>query len=255
MKVYLVDPKPYHEFVMGIPMALAGLLRFDDLKMSFNYLKRVEHIRDEVVDVKESGLKLAGGEVIKGDYHVLAIGAFRIGDDIYSVDGAEAFYKAVEGAEAVRFIVDELYPAMGFNEISLAIKMLWPQKEVSIHLVYVHPDYLWLFNSFKDTFAKHGVVVTEEPPMVSNKREIHVLVPELSIHPLAKGAQSGDVVRDPVRPDLPHRGLLALEDRPSGYRLGRHMASLHRGASHNQRDKEGRCRCGGRRMDVYKGPR
>lgn len=191
VKVYLVDPKPYHEFVMGIPMAFAGLVRFEDLKMSLDSLKRVEHLRDEVVDVKEGGLKLASGEVIKGDYQILAVGAFKVGDDFYSVEGAEAFYRAVETATAVRFIVDELYPVMGFGELATAIKTLWPQKEVSIHLVYVHPDYKWLFDSFSATFAKHGVVVTEEPPPTGNKGEIHVVVPELNMHPLAKGLKVG----------------------------------------------------------------
>jgi NADH dehydrogenase FAD-containing subunit len=191
VKVYLVDPKPYHEFVMGIPMAFAGLVKFDDLRMSLDSLKRVEHVRDEVVDVRESGLKLASGEVIRGDYNVLAVGAFKIGDDFYSVEGAEAFYRAAETAPAVRFVIDELYPVMGFGEIAMAVKSLWPQKEVSIHLVYVHPDYKWLFEAFSAQMAKLGISLSEEPPPTEDKAEIHVVVPELNPHPLTKGLKVG----------------------------------------------------------------
>ncbi len=208
VKVYLVDPKPYHEFVMGIPMAFAGLVKFDDLRMSLDSLKRVEHVRDEVVDVRESRLKLASGEVIRGDYNVLAVGAFKIGDDFYSVEGAEAFYRAAETAPAVRFVIDELYPVMGFGEIAMAVKSIWPQKEVSIHLVYVHPDYRWLFEAFSAQMAKLGISLSEEPP--ARRRQggdtrggARAQPPSADERPQGRPA-----VRDTVRPHLPHRRYL-----------------------------------------------
>lgn len=193
VKIYLIDPKPYHEFVMGIPMALAGLVKFEDLRMPLDGLKRVKYVRDEVVDVRESGLKLSSGEIVRGDYNVLAVGSFKVGDDFFSVEGAEAFFNAVSAATAVRFVVDELYPIMGFGEIAISIKTLWPQKEVSIHMVYVHPDYKWLFDAYKETFEKYGVLFTEEPPPNDRRGELHVVVPELYLHPLAKGLKVGSL--------------------------------------------------------------
>lgn len=73
-EVVLIEPKDHHEFTMGIPMAFAGLVEFKDLKMPFSSLKRVRHIRDQVVAVEPGGFRLSTGELIDGDYEVLAIG-------------------------------------------------------------------------------------------------------------------------------------------------------------------------------------
>lgn len=35
-EVLLIGLKSHHEFTMGIPMAFAGLVKFDDLKMPFS---------------------------------------------------------------------------------------------------------------------------------------------------------------------------------------------------------------------------
>lgn len=50
-EVVVTDPRPYHEFRLGIPMAFAGLLGFDDLVFYYSDMKRVVHVRDDVVKV------------------------------------------------------------------------------------------------------------------------------------------------------------------------------------------------------------
>ncbi|MFB6490941.1 MAG: NAD(P)/FAD-dependent oxidoreductase [Thermoproteus sp. AZ2] len=188
-EVLLIEPKDYHEFTMGIPMAFAGLVEFKDLKMPLSSLRRIRHIKDQVVAVEPGGFRISSGELINGDYKVLAIGSLRVGhDDFYTVEGAENTYRLAASADVVRFIVDEAYPVMGFQEVAIAVKSVWKEKKVYVHVLYIHDDYRWLFNTYKDTFDKYGVALTEDPPPIKTEgRELHLFVPELAQHPLARG--------------------------------------------------------------------
>ncbi|MFB6491027.1 MAG: NAD(P)/FAD-dependent oxidoreductase [Thermoproteus sp. AZ2] len=193
VKATVVDPKPYHEFLIGVPMAFGGLVEFDQLKFPFSSMGRIRHVQSEVVEVAEDGgFKLADGSVLRGDYNVLAVGSVRLGPETYfTVDGAKALYEKVKSAKAVRFIVDETYPVIGFQEIAIAVKSLWRSKEVSIHMVYVHPDYRWLFELHSHLFREFGIPITDEPPASYSPGELLVTVPSTVLHPLARGLALG----------------------------------------------------------------
>lgn len=190
-EIVLVDPKERHEFLIGIPMAFGGLVEFDDLKFPFRAMRRVKHIQGEVIEVDRGGFRLADGSAVGGDYNILAVGSVRLGPEVYyTVDGAKALYEKTKAARAVRFIVDETYPVIGFQEIAIAVKSVWRNKDVSIHIVYVHDDYRWLFELHSRLFEEFGIAVTDEPPRPA-PGELHVMVPSTVAHPLARGLRVG----------------------------------------------------------------
>ncbi|MBP1449061.1 MAG: hypothetical protein JZD41_03465 [Thermoproteus sp.] len=86
----MVDPRPYHEFRLGIPMAFAGLLDFDDLVFYYSGMKRVVHVRDDVVKAAKDGVYTSSGSRLRGGTVVLAVDAVRIGPPSFStVEEAE----------------------------------------------------------------------------------------------------------------------------------------------------------------------
>ncbi|MCC6036459.1 MAG: NAD(P)/FAD-dependent oxidoreductase, partial [Pyrobaculum sp.] len=81
----------------------------------------------------------AGGPVC-GDYLVLAPGAVKLGSvNYWTLNGARELYNKVVSAKAVRFIVNTFTPVIGFQELAYAIKTMFPEKEVSVHVVYASP--------------------------------------------------------------------------------------------------------------------
>ena len=87
-------------------------------------------------------------------------------------------------AKAIRFIVNVFTPVMGFQELAYAIKSRFPEKEVSVHVVYVSPDYNFLLDAWKSKAREIGVEVSSDPPEW-RQGELHVSVPAARTHPLA----------------------------------------------------------------------
>lgn len=54
--VVLIDPSPHHEFPIGIPIAAAGLVEFEELKTSFNEFKKITYIRGQPPSWRTSAL-------------------------------------------------------------------------------------------------------------------------------------------------------------------------------------------------------
>jgi len=76
----LVDPKDYHEFAVGVPMAVAGLVEFKDLLFPFRQLTKAKFVKARVAKVDgKCGRPAVGSGLISGDYLVLAPGALHIG--------------------------------------------------------------------------------------------------------------------------------------------------------------------------------
>jgi len=186
VEVVLVDPKDYHEFVVGVPMAVAGLVEFKDLLFPFRQLTKAKFVKAKIATIDERCARPAEGSgPICGDYLVLAPGALRIGSAQYwSVEGGAAIAQAAAGAKAVRFIVNELTPVIGFQELAYSIKARWPEKEVTVHLVYVGDDYQFLLEPWKKWALEIGVEVSEDPPEW-RPDELYINVPAVRPHPLA----------------------------------------------------------------------
>ena len=188
-EVVLVEPKPAHEFVIGIPMAYGGLVEFKDLLFPLSNLKRVKHVRDSAKALDGRCVRLTGGSPICGDYVVLAPGSYKVGSaEYWSVEGAARLFEKIGAAKAVRFVVNELNPTMGFQELAYSIKTRFPDKEVSIHLVYVSNDWLYLLEPWKAKAKEVGIDVTDEPPSYT-RGELHISVPAARPHPLTAGLE------------------------------------------------------------------
>lgn len=185
--VYLVDPKPVHEFVIGIPIAIAGLVDFRDLIYPFERLRRVIYVKATAAAVEDRCIRTREGPPkLCGDYVVLAPGGMKLGSvEYWTVRGAEELLQAAQGARAIRFVVNELTPLMGFQEIAYSLKARFPEKEVSIHLVYIGDDYRLLLEPWREQASKIGLVIEEEPPPPKRGGELHLSVPVLRPHPLA----------------------------------------------------------------------
>lgn len=192
-EVLLVEPKPAHEFVIGIPMAYGGLVKFKDLVFPLSQLKRIKHVWDYAKTLEGRCVRLANSSDVCGDYVVLAPGSYKVGNaEYWSVEGAERLFEKIRTARAIRFIVSEFTPVMGFQEIAYAVKTRFPDKEVSVHLVYVSDDYMFLLEPWKAKAKEIGLEVTDEPPPLS-RDELHISVPAVRPHPLSAGLD--------VRPD------------------------------------------------------
>ncbi|ACB39309.1 FAD-dependent oxidoreductase [Pyrobaculum neutrophilum] len=183
-EVVLVEPNPYHNFVIGVPMAYAGLINFSDLLFPLSSLKRVRHVRDRAVSLDAGpSIRLERAFTLRGDYIVLAPGAYKVGTaDYWTVEGAEALYQKIVRAPAVRFVVSEFTPVMGFQELAYSIKTRFPEKDVSIHLVYISDDYLFLLEPWRASAARVGVQVSMDPPPPDG---LHISVPAVRPHPIA----------------------------------------------------------------------
>lgn len=186
--IVVVDPNDSHEFPIGIPMAFAGLVDFGDLYFPFSRMKKVTYIRGAASVVEGNCVRLAVGPVhrVCGDYVVLAPGGVKIGSAKYwSVSGAAELYRKLAAAEGVRFVVNVETPVMGFQEVAYSIKSRFPDKKVSIHLVYVGRDYSNLLSLWARWAESVGVELSEELPPLDGT--LHVSVPALVPHPLAAG--------------------------------------------------------------------
>ncbi|AET31601.1 NAD-binding protein [Pyrobaculum ferrireducens] len=204
----VVDPKPIHEFVIGIPLAFAGLVDFEDLAFPFSDLRRVVHVKAAVVSVEGGCVRTNTGPVqVCGDYVVLAPGGYKVGSaEYWSVEGSRRLFQAVEGSRAVRFVVNEFTPVAGFAEIAYAIKTRFPEKDVSIHVVFIHDDYKMFMSIQREHMVKSGVEISEEPPPY-REGELRVSVPAVRIHPIAAGL---DV--DPVTFETQHERVYLIGD-------------------------------------------
>jgi NADH dehydrogenase FAD-containing subunit len=187
-EVLLVEPKPVHEFAIGIPMAYGGLVDFKDLIFPLTQLRRVKHVWDHAVALDGRCVKLSSSQSVCGDYVVLAPGSYKLGTaEYWSVEGSEKLYGLMKKAKAVRFVVSEFTPVIGFQEIAYAVKTRFPDKEVSVHLVYVSDDYQFLLEPWKAKAKEAGVEVTGDPPPHKAVDELHIAVPAVRPHPLAAG--------------------------------------------------------------------
>ncbi|MGC8583218.1 MAG: FAD-dependent oxidoreductase [Thermoproteus sp.] len=189
-EVVLVEPKPVHEFVIGIPMAYGGLVDFKDLIFPLSQLKKVRHVWDHATALDGTCVRLSNTQDVCGDYVVLAPGSYKVGTaEYWSVEGAERLYELMKKARAVRFIVSEFTPVIGFQEIAYAVKTRFPEKEVSVHLVYVSDDYVFLLEPWKAKAKEIGVEVTGDPPPHKAVDELHISVPAVRPHPLTAGLE------------------------------------------------------------------
>ncbi|MGC9118071.1 MAG: FAD-dependent oxidoreductase [Thermoproteus sp.] len=189
-EVVLVEPKPVHEFVIGIPMAYGGLVDFKDLIFPLSQLKKVRHVWDHATALDGTCVRLSNTRDVCGDYVVLAPGSYKVGTaEYWSVEGAERLYELMKKARAVRFIVSEFTPVIGFQEIAYAVKTRFPEKEVSVHLVYVSDDYVFLLEPWKAKAKEIGVEVTSDPPPHKAVDELHISVPAVRPHPLTAGLE------------------------------------------------------------------
>ncbi|MGC9051574.1 MAG: hypothetical protein ACP5J3_11665, partial [Pyrobaculum sp.] len=126
--------------------------------------------------------------------------------EYWSVEGSRRLFQAVEGSRAVRFIVNEFTPVAGFAEIAYAIKTRFPEKDVSIHVVFIHDDYKMFMSIQREYMVKSGVEISEEPPPY-REGELRVSVPAVRIHPIAAGL---DV--DPVTFETQHERVYLIGD-------------------------------------------
>jgi len=188
-EVVLVEPEDYHFFVVGVPMAFGGLVKFGDLLFPFAAAKKVRHLKFAAKALSlERGKPCVRGQThsaVCGDYLILAPGGLKLGSAAYwTPSGALDLYAKVTAAKTVRFIVNVFNPAIGFQELAYAVKTRFPEKGVSIHLVYVSPDYDFLLKPWISKAQEAGIAVTRDPPEW-REGEFHVSVPEVRPHPLA----------------------------------------------------------------------
>ncbi|ABP51710.1 MAG: FAD/NAD(P)-binding oxidoreductase [Pyrobaculum arsenaticum] len=183
-RVVLIEPKENHEFVIGIPMAFGGLIDFDQLLFPLSQLRRVIHVRDNAKALDGKCVRLASMPSVCGDYVVLAPGAYKLGSvEYWNVEGAKKLWNNVEKAQSIHFIVNELNPVIGFQEIAYAIKTRFPEKRVSIHLVYVADDYRFLLNPWMTWAEAKGIEISEDPPQ-HRPGDLYISVPSVRPHPL-----------------------------------------------------------------------
>lgn len=185
-EVVVVDPQDRHQFIIGVPMAMAGMVDFEQLLFPFTSMKKVQFVQSKAIGVEDRCVRIADGNSprVCGRYLVLAPGALRIGSaEYWNVKGAQAIYEAVKKAPAVRFIVNEYNPVMGFQEIAYAIKARHPEKAVSVHVVYVSPDYQNVLSLWARWAREVGIEVSDEPPEYK-PGELHISVPGVRPHPL-----------------------------------------------------------------------
>lgn len=206
--VVLIDPSPHHEFPIGIPIAAAGLVEFEELKAPFKEFKKITYIRGSAAVVEDKCVRLSTGPVgqVCGDYVVLAPGGVKVGSaEYWSVSGAERLLKKITEARGVRFVVNVDTPVIGFQEIAYSIKSRYPDKDVSIHLVYVSHDYTTLLEVWKKWASSIGVELTDEPPPQDGT--LHISVPALLPHPLA-----AEFEIDPVTFQTQNEGVYVIGD-------------------------------------------
>jgi NADH dehydrogenase FAD-containing subunit len=189
VEVVLVEPEDHHFFVVGVPMAFGGLVDFQELVFPLSTLRRVRHLKFGAAALsKEKDKPCVRGAregPVCGDYIVLAPGAVKIGSANYwTLNGARELYNKVASAKAVRFIVNTFTPVIGFQELAYAIKTMFPEKEVSVHVVYASPDYDFLLDAWTSKAREVGVEVSRDPPQW-RRGELHVSVPVAKTHPLA----------------------------------------------------------------------
>jgi hypothetical protein len=189
VEVVLVEPEDHHFFMVGVPMAFGGLVDFQELVFPLSTLRRVKHLKFGAVAVSQEKDKpcvrgTREGPVC-GDYLVLAPGAFKLGSvNYWTLNGALELYRKVVSAKVVRFIVNVFTPVIGFQELAYAIKTRFPEKEVSVHVVYVSPDYDFLLEAWTSKAREVGIEVSRDPPEW-RRGEFHVSVPVAKVHPLA----------------------------------------------------------------------
>ncbi|MEZ0318542.1 MAG: FAD-dependent oxidoreductase [Pyrobaculum sp.] len=185
VEIIVIDKKDFHEFTVGIPMAIAGLVDFEDLVFPFSRFKRIYFNKANVSAIEDKCVRTSDGPSICGDYLVLAPGGRRIGSaEYWTVGGAKALLEAASRAKAVRFVVNDLTPVMGFQEIAFSIKTRFPEKDVSVHLVYISDDYAPLLEAWRKWAEQIGIEVSEELPRMG-KGDLSISVPVLRPHPLA----------------------------------------------------------------------
>ncbi|MFN7105628.1 MAG: NAD(P)/FAD-dependent oxidoreductase, partial [Pyrobaculum sp.] len=88
--------------------------------------------------------------------------------------------------KAVRFIVNVITPVIGFQEIAFSLKTRHPEKEVSIHLVYIDDDYISLLQPWRRWAETAGLQLSDEPPPPKREGELYISVPSLVAHPLVE---------------------------------------------------------------------
>jgi hypothetical protein len=168
-------------------MAFVGLVSFEDLLFYYKDMSRITHIGEEPVRIDKNGVFTSAGTRYKGDVIVVAIDALRIGPPSFStVEEAELLYKLAERANAVRFVVDVTIPPYELQDIAIAIKTAWPRKDVSIHVLSAPQTPLLNVRRL----AIFGIEVSDTPPPDLGE-ELHVEVPSLEPHPLARGLYVG----------------------------------------------------------------
>jgi len=171
-------------------MAVAGLVEFKDLLFPFRQLTKAKFVKARIAAIDRRCARPAEGSgPICGDYLVLAPGALRVGSAQYwSVEGGAAIAQAAASAKAVRFIVNELTPVIGFQELAYSIKARWTEKEVSVHIVYVGDDYQLLLEPWSKWASEVGIEISDEPPPW-RPDELHIKVPAVRLHPLVAGLE------------------------------------------------------------------
>lgn len=189
VEVVLVEPEDHHFFVLGVPMAFGGLLDFQELAFPLAALRRVRHLKFGAAALSQERGRVcvrgAWDAPVCGDYIVLAPGAVRLGSvNYWTLNGAQELYNKAASAKAVRFVVNTFTPVIGFQELAYAIKSRFPEKEVSVHVVYASPDYDFLLDAWTSKAREIGVEVSSDPPEW-RKGELHVSVPAAKAHPLA----------------------------------------------------------------------
>lgn len=186
-RVTLVDRGDRHEFTLGIPLAIAGLVDFDSLVTPFSALTRLAYVRAEAAAVEGRCVRTRGGPPeVCGDRLVLAPGSMKLGSAGYwTVEGARALLRRAAAAKAVRFVVSDESPLLGFQDVAYSLKAAFPRKEVSIHLAYMGDDYRPLLEPARRWLEEAGVAVEDGPPPRKAEGELHVSVPAVRLHPLA----------------------------------------------------------------------
>lgn len=120
---------------------------------------------------------------------VLAVDAVRIGPPSFStVEEAELLYRLIAGARTVRFLVDGLIPPYDLQDIAIAVKTAWPEKEASIHILSILPRYQSLIDAGR--LALFGIECTDKAPEQA-EGELQITAPTLEPHPAAHGLGVG----------------------------------------------------------------
>ncbi|MEL9991234.1 MAG: hypothetical protein QXP98_08420 [Thermoproteus sp.] len=82
----------------------------------------------------------------------------------WSLDGIERTYKLASSARAVRFVINDIHPVKGLQDVARTLKRKFPSLEVSIHAVSMTNDVKAFLKPYIDHAAKIGIYVTDEPP-------------------------------------------------------------------------------------------